>query len=81
MEGKSKNIDHALYPGPTHKNIVEVYSVQEPKCKLNNGRWAVETKPKGVIVLFHGIGAHMGGMNHFAALFVSQGYEVVGYDS
>ena len=37
--------------------------------------------PKGVIIIFHGKGSHLGRYGHIATLFSEQGYDVVGYDS
>eukprot|EP00434_Breviolum_minutum_P024575 symbB.v1.2.021708.t1/scaffold1892.1/size96974/5 len=47
--------------------------------RLATYHWAV-TKPKGLVVLVHGFGEHLGRYFHVANFFVKQGYEVRGMD-
>lgn len=59
---------------PTMKDVV-----LKNKKRLKTYHWAAQER-KGLIVLVHGFGEHLGRYFHVANFFVKQGYEVYGID-
>ena len=65
---------------------MEAESSADPQSKLYFYKWPGKgvdesNEPKGVILIFHGQGSHLGRYGHIASMFAEQGYDVVGYDS
>jgi len=75
----------ALFGGATAgfvEPFMDTWVVPRNGQRMATYRWpASTTMPrKGIIVLVHGIGEHLGRYNHVANYFAKRGYEVVGID-
>ena len=65
---------------------MEIVSAVDQESKLYCYKWPGKgvdesNEPKGVVLIFHGQGSHLGRYGHIAQMFNEHGYDVVGYDS
>jgi len=68
-----------LFPDSAGDQPIMTDVIIENQKRLATYHWAV-TEPKGLVVLVHGFGEHLGRYFHVANFFVKQGYEVRGMD-
>ena len=62
------------------KEIIEISLLGDPNTTLFGNHWKSTPNAKGVIVLVHGMGEHVGRYNHFAEFFAEKEIDFLGVD-